>query len=307
MKRALTLAIALVLLAGCSLKKMAVDTAAEALADGGGVYARDEDPDLVREALPFGLKTFEGLLEVSPENENLLLATASGFAGYAYLLRQEADLLDATDLDGARHLRERASKLFLRGRDFARRGLALRHPAIVESLAGDLEKALAAADIEDVPFLYWAGVSWAGALAADKSNLDLLAELPRAGALVRRVLDLDDGYDSGAAHEFFVSYEGGRPGGSGAEARKHYERALELSGGRRASIHLALAEAVALPSQNLGEFRSLLARALAIDPDEAPDLRLFNTLAHRRARWLESRIPDLFVLAGENPEAAQTE
>ena len=34
---------------------------------GGGVYTSDEDPELIREALPFGLKTYESLLDVSPD------------------------------------------------------------------------------------------------------------------------------------------------------------------------------------------------------------------------------------------------
>jgi hypothetical protein len=48
----------------------------------------------------------------------------------------------------------------------------------------------------------------------------------------------------------------------------------------------------------------LLAKALAVDPDADPDRRLLNTLAQQRARWLESRIPHLFVLA-DNAEVSQ--
>ncbi|MEE8533333.1 MAG: TRAP transporter TatT component family protein, partial [Alphaproteobacteria bacterium] len=99
----------------------------------------------------------------------------------------------------------------------------------------------------------------------------------------------------GAAHEFFIPYEGSRPGGSAEEARRHYRRALALSGGARASVYLALAEAVTVPEQNLAEFRDLVAAALTVDPDAVPALRLANTLARRRAQWLESRIPELFV------------
>ncbi len=81
-----------------------------------------------------------------------------------------------------------------------------------------------------------------------------------------RVLDLDETYELGAAHEFFISYEGGRPGGSAESAREHYRRALELSGGARASTHLAFAEAVIVSEQNLAEFRTLLAAAPPTPP-----------------------------------------
>ncbi|MGH7186178.1 MAG: TRAP transporter TatT component family protein, partial [Pseudomonadota bacterium] len=90
-------------------------------------------------------------------------------------------------------------------------------------------------------------------------------------------------------------YEGGRPGGSAELARQHYERALALSNGRRASTYLALAETVVVREQDLEEFNSLLQAAMAVDPEAEPKLRLVNTIAQRRARWLETRLSDLFL------------
>jgi hypothetical protein len=274
---------------------MAVDMIADGLAEGGGVYARDNDPELIQEALPFGLKTYESLLEVSPEHRGLLEATAKGYIVYAYFLRLEADRLDATDLDRTRHLRSRASRLFLRGRDYALRGLEAEHEGLTAAIRQEAQTALSQTTIEDLGLLYWAGAGWAGALSVDKDSTELIAGLPIAAALICRTLELEESYDLGAAHEFLISYEGGRPGGSADAARTHYRRALELSGGRRASTYVALAEAVAVREQNLTEFRELLAAAMAVDPNAVPDLRLANIIAQDRARWLETQIPLLFV------------
>lgn len=282
---------------GCSIKKTAVDMVGDALSGGSGVYTSDNDPELVREAIPFGLKTYESLLAVDPNHQGLLLSAAAGFVGYAYILGQDADQLEATDLAGARALRIRASKLFLRGRDYALRGLEVAHPGFGEAFDRDPSAALAKTSKTDASLLYWAGAGWAGALGTNKHDPRLIADLPRAGTLVGRVLELDDGYDAGSAHEFFVTYEGSRPGGSTAEARRHYTRALELSQGHRASVHLALAEAVSVHEQKVEEFRDLIGKALAVDPDAVPELRLVNTLANRRAHWLETRMPELFVTA----------
>jgi hypothetical protein len=41
--------------AGCSLKTMAVKTVANTLAAGGDTFTRDDDPELVRDAVPFAL------------------------------------------------------------------------------------------------------------------------------------------------------------------------------------------------------------------------------------------------------------
>jgi predicted anti-sigma-YlaC factor YlaD len=90
-------------------------------------------------------------------------------------------------------------------------------------------------------------------------------------------------------------------GGSAERARDHHRRAVELSRGERASVHLALAESVSIGEQNLEEFRTLLDRALAVDPDRTPELRLANTVARRRALWLRSRIPALFLEADAPP------
>ncbi len=288
-----------VMLTGCSIKRMAVDIVGDAITGGGNSFQSDEDPELVRQALPFGLKTYESMLEVSPQHRGLLLASAQGFTAYAYLIQNEADQLEDTELDRARKMRTRIRKLYLRGRDHALRGLEANHPGFGARLFTDRRAALGETTRQDLGLLYWAGAAWAGALSAAKDDLDLLAELPVAGALVGRVLELDDKFDDGAAHEFFVSYEGSRPGGSAKRARHHYRLALSHSKGGRASVHLALAEAVAQPQQNLDEFKSLLAAALAVDPDKFPQFRLVNTVARTRAGWLRARIPALFVEAKE--------
>jgi hypothetical protein len=295
LRRLLLAALPMLVLAGCSIREMAVDMVADSLTSGGGddVFASDDDPALIREALPFGLKTYEGLAAASPRNTGLLLATGKGFVVYAYLLQLEADKLE--DLEQARAQRVRASRLFLRGRDYALRGLAVTYPAVVEGLRRDAPAVLATMKKSDVPLLYWAAAGWAAALGANKTDLELVAELPIAGALASRALELDESFDSGALHEFFITYEGTRPGGNPAEARRHYQRALELSRATRASAHVALAEAVTIREQNLGEFRSLIAAALAVDVNAAKELRLSNTLAQDRARWLDQRRAELFV------------
>ena len=283
------------LFAGCSVKRTAVNIVGSALSSGGGVYVSDDDPELIREAIPFGLKTFDSLLEVSPKHKGLLLAAASGFCAYAYLLQDEAERFNAIDLSRARTLNRRACKHYLRSRNYALRGLELEHPNFIALLKKDRVFALSQTIKGDVPFLYWAGASWAGALTAAKANLTLMGDLPLAGALVQRVVQLDETYEYGAAHEFLISYEGSRPGGSSLQARKHYSRAIEISGGQRASAHLALAQSVTIREQNISEFKELMKAVLAVNPDKVPQLRLLNTIARRRAGWMLKHISNYFL------------
>lgn len=310
-RRATLLLVSLALLPSCSVRRTALRLTANALTGSGGVYASDDDPELIAAAIPFGLKTYEGLLEELPEHEGLLLACASGFTQYAYaFVQDEADVVDPVDVERARQMRARAAKLYLRARDYGLRGLALRHAEVNRRLHEDRAALLHEMGGADVPFLYWTAAAWAGALSAAKDDLDLVAELPIAGTMMERVIALDEGWDDGAAHAFMITYEGSRSdamGGSRARARDHYRRAVELSAGKLASPHLSLAESVCVAEQDAGEFRRLVALALAVDVDAAPAHRLANTVAQRRARWLLTRIDELFLDASDDEADAAPE
>ena len=297
----LLLGVALTLSYGCAaLERAAVNRVGDGLSSGGTVFTGDADPELVLEALPFGLKTYESLLAMTPRHRKLLLATASGFAAYGFLLTQQQALDMRLDYAQRQRSDVRVSRLYLRARDYALRGLEVAHPNFTVLFGTNSTRALAGVRKADVPYLYWAGVSWAGAISTAKDDPELIAQLPLAAALMARALELDERFDAGAIHEFFVSYEGGRPGGDADAARAHYARACELDGGNRASVHLALAESISVQQQNVTEFRALLQRALAVDPNGVVEWRVVNTHAHRRAQWLATHTSDLFIDVQEN-------
>jgi predicted anti-sigma-YlaC factor YlaD len=297
----LTLLVLALVAAGCSsLQRVAVNKAGDALAGGSSVYASDDDPELVWQAVPFGLKTIESLLAQSPRHQGLLLAAASGFTEYAYgALQQEADFVEAKDLARATELRNRARKLYLRALGYGFRGLEVQLPDLRRHLQSnpDPAPALAGTTKAQVPLLYWTGAAWGAAIAISKDDPELTADQSRAAALIQRGLALDEGFEAGAGHDFMIAYEGGRAsvGGSIEEARRHLRRALELSHGHRAAPLVSFAEAVSVARQDKAEFKQLLGQALAVDVDAAPDLRLANLLAQRRARWLLGRVDELFV------------
>jgi predicted anti-sigma-YlaC factor YlaD len=85
-----------------------------------------------------------------------------------------------------------------------------------------------------------------------------------------------------------VILAGAQPGRSANQAviDRHFTRAIELSNGTSAGLFVSYAEAVALPAQDKVQFRELLDKALAIDPDAQPRDRLATIIAQRRARWL---------------------
>ncbi len=285
----------------CSLKKYAVNKIGDTLASGNSVYETDEDADLVGEALPFGLKLTESLLQESPNHRGLLLTACRGFVLYSYgYVDFPGEVLMDEDLERGRALRARARRLYLRGLDYCLRGIETNHAGFRQQLLTAPRGAAQLIDGKqekwDLPFLYWTSASLGLAIAVSKGDASMLARLPEVEALIDRALDLDEDWDGGSLHEFKVSFESAKPGDPDEGAiREHYERALQLNHGRRAALHVAYAEAVAIPKQNRGEFEDLLRKALAVDPDAQPENRLANILARRRAEWLLRRIDELFL------------
>src|SRR5689334_21882787 len=252
---------------GCSLRRTAANKVGDALAAGGTTFASDDDPELVKAAVPFSLKLMESLLAESPRHEGLLLASASGFTQFAYaFVQQDADELEEKDVHAAADLRTRARRLYLRARNYGLRGLEVHHSGFQQALNKAPAEAVAMTKAKDVPLLYWTAVSWAAAISVSKDNPDLIADIPKAEALIDRALTLDESFDHGAIHSFLITYEMSRRQGSGdpvARSRKHFVRALELSGGQMAGPMVSFAEAVSVQRQDPTEFKSLLERALA--------------------------------------------
>jgi predicted anti-sigma-YlaC factor YlaD len=295
------------MLAGCSIRSLAIDALAESLAESGDVFASDEDPELVRQAVPFALKTIESLLAEKPDHPGLLLAACSGFTQYGYaFVESDAAYLEEQDYEASEAQYQRALKLYLRARDYCLRALERVSPGVRRALeAGDAE-ALAAFERADVPLLFWSGASWGAAISVALDRPEIAIDVPAVRTLIARSLELDETWDAGSVHEVMMSLEAlpEAMGGSTERAIRHFDRAVELSGGKRASPYLGLARGVALPRQDRAEFERLLHEALAVDVDADPSRRLANIVAQRRAAFLKDRIDDLF-LPEEEGEGAE--
>ena len=305
MNRSLIALIALALLAstaGC--KTVAVGFMADAIASGGGgAMAQDDDPELVRDAVPFALKTMEGLLEQEPDHEGLLLALSSGFTQYAFaFVASPADAADMKgDLAGAKAGRERARRLLLRARDYGLRGLDVREEKASSRLKPGAGLPGAVRSFEkkkDVPLLYWTAAAWSLAISSAKGDMSLVADLPVPIAMMERALELDEAWAEGALHEYFLVLDPGRTaaeGGGSDRAKQHYERALALSKNKKLGPHVSYAEGVLVKAQDREGFTRLLEEVLRADTSADKAHRLENVLAQRRARLLLDHADDLFL------------
>jgi len=283
----------------CSPKRYVISKLGDALANPGTTYAADDDPELIAAAAPFSLKVIESLLEAAPRHEGLLLAAASGFTQYSYaFVQQQADFAEDSNLTRAAALRLRARKLDLRARDYGLRGLDVRHAGFTARLRSDPRAAVRPATKRDVALLYWTAAAWGAAISVSKDVPDLVADQPIVEALIDRALELDETFGAGAIHGFLITYEMARQGVAGDPAvrsRQHFDRAVAISKGQLASPYVSYAEAVSRSQQNRAEFERMLKDALAIDVNAKPEWRLENLVMQERARWLMSKVSDLFL------------
>ena len=282
------------------LRHKAVGMVASTLASSGDVFTRDDDPELVGQAIPFGLKLYESLLDSAPKNKDLLIATCSNFTQYgvAYLETEALVLGEANHHDEVAHLNDRALKLYLRSRGYCLRAMEVRFPGIGPKLLKDPAAALAKAEKKDVPLLYWTAASWGSAIglgarqARHQHRPPDRARAGRPGHRARRIVE--QGSAARNAHLARQPARGARRARRNAPAPTSSAR-VELQKESSPGPYVALALGIAVPAQDRAEFESLLKQALAIDPEKDPSTRLVTLVQQRRARALLDQIDTRFA------------
>ena len=297
---AAVLATTLPVVTGCGyVKGKAVNMVADTLSSGGDVFTRDDDPELLADAAPFALKLYESLLESSPKNQKLLLATCSAFTQYgvAFLEQKAIVLGEGKNHEEFVHYRTRAFKADMRGKNYCMRAMNLRFKNIEPKLIRDPDAAMKAAHPEkkDVPLLYWTAASWGSAISLALDKPEISADLPVVRVLAETALALDESWNKGALHEMMITLDGQSEmlGGSAERARKQFARAVELQKGLSPGPYIALATTVAVNEHNREEFEKLLNQAIAIDPEKDPSNRAVTLIMQEKARALLSQIDTL--------------
>ncbi|WP_300435870.1 TRAP transporter TatT component family protein [Zoogloea sp.] len=283
--------LALVSLAACSPQQMVMRSVADELASQG--QSAENDLELAREASAFYLKFSESVLRPQPDHTGLAAAVAGGFTQYAYaFVAFEADRIEATDAKAAQRLRERAARLYRRGRDHALTALELTRPGFRQALANPA--AQPALRTEQLALAYWGAAAWGGMISLSKDDPDTVADLPLAIHLAQLAWRLDPGFGDGNLASLMGSFETARPGGTRASAEAYFDEALRLGQGRSAGAFVAKAEGIAQPAGDKAAFLDLLNQAVAVTDAPGSPLALSNEVMRRRARWLIESADDLF-------------
>ncbi|MFC1714753.1 TRAP transporter TatT component family protein [Candidatus Poribacteria bacterium] len=260
-------------------------------------YDRESDLELAEQAIPSNLKMLEGLLEVTPNNKDLLWLTSSSFTRYAFgFVEERIEIADEQyDLVERDRLIRRAVDFYERGKTYGLRLMAQSRKKFPEVMEQDLEHfsaELKHLKKKHVPALFWTAYAWGSIINLQQGEPARLAELPRVEIMMQRVLELDESYFLGGVHMFYGAYYVNR--GDPSKAKQHLERAIEISDGKYLMAKFLLARHYSVSVQDKELFQRTLQEILSAPSDLFPEQRLANELAKRRAkRWLK-RADELF-------------
>ncbi len=286
-----TIVVCLALLSGCSPRKMMLSSFTKNLSAESTFLKGEDDPELIKEALPFTIKFFETLLEQNKTNPELHLATGKLFVLNAHIfLMLQTDMMDGSDRNQVTRMRRRAKNHYLRAREHLLNGLEIRHPGIASTIrTGSVDSALIRVTAADTSYLYWTAASWLGAVGADRRDLGLGLSARRAAALLEKTIQLKSDFDNGSAHETYAVFLASAPsslGGDMERAKAHYQKALQYSEGRFASTFVSGALTFAVKEKDEQQFTALLTKASRINPADDDETVFINTVYRDYARWL---------------------
>jgi hypothetical protein len=288
-----------VLLSQCSLRTMAIREVTDIVQAGVPAFERDDDLELIKQAMPANIKLLEAMLESDPENIQLLALLSQMYGSYTFGFVDP--LLDEPDLQQEDLIRARVNRLLSRGVAYGEKALSLAEKACEKSIkvATEVDNCFNALSREDVPALFWYGFNLAAYI---NRNLDSVAALGQ-GVFVekamQRIIALHEDYMFGSAHLLLMAYYGSRSsmmGGSADKAKQHYDRIQTLNQKKFILADVYYARFALVQQNNKAEFEKLLRPLLkqATVAGEPSTLRLYNELAKNRAELYLKSIDDLF-------------
>ena len=266
-------------------RKLTLASAAVLIEEVAKSSSRQTDLRMIREGTPAYLMLMEGMIEAWPDNERLLLAASRGYSSFA------SALVDEPDREYQELLLERSKRYGLKALE--RRGFKdpLGRPL------DNFQSGLAALGKEDVPYLFWAATSWASWISLHSDSIEAVAELPRVEWMIKRVLELDEGFYYGGAHLFMGIWYASRPrafGGDLKKSQEHFLKAFDFGKGNFLMAYVFYANYYARQALDKTLFISILQKVLETPANVESDLTLLNTVAKKRAKELLGHVEDYF-------------
>ncbi len=310
----------LVLLAGSCIdtKRIAVKTTAQVLQRGQAALKMESDYEHAARAMPTTLKSVESFHVAYPDIRPLTMLLAEGYCQYgsgfvedeweeAYMVRGDLAQADA--------VAERASKMYTRCSNYGIELLGERWRGVLAANLPEVRTLARDAGRGDREGMLWLTLGLVSTVNLNLEKPRLLPLVAFAQLLLERLVVMDG---DGAMIEKPLGKAVGAPedpirralphlalgmlftsraeavGGDPERGRRHFERAIALTGGKFLLARVLFARGYGRATQNRALFVKTLVDVLRTDPAVWPEQRLANEIAHRRARRYLHLVNDWF-------------
>jgi len=273
----------------CSLKTFVASHMEGSIADMNASFMEEPSIREAREAAPALLKMLDGFIKSAPNDEDLLTAGANMNCGFSILL------IEGEDNDWA-------SVLYNKGLHYALRGLEQDYKGITKLVeAGKLDQlkeVLKKADKDDLPMVFWAGECMAAWINLNLDDPEAISNLPVALAFIRRSIQIDDTYFYGGGHMALGMYYGSMSktmGGNPKLSKTEFEKTFQITKNKFMLARVFFAKTYCVQTQNRKLFDKTLQEVDDFETDKAPDIRLINLAAKKKAAALAEEADDKFI------------
>ncbi len=282
---------------------MTVGMTAPVVKIASGAFNAESDVDLARDASPGQLKTAEGFLAADPENRILLGVVTQGYIEYSFgFLEDDIEQIPDDPQHAAQrdHLIARATGLYDRSLDYAIKMLNQDDKHFRDAFNKDVASTEAEAkklDKDDAPALFFAGLALASSINLNRNDVARVVDLPKAIALIKRAYALDPKfYNGGAAMTLGTIYsaQGKAMGGDPEGAKKYFDEAIAVSGGKFLLTKVMYARFYSVVIQDRNLFEKTMKEIIDTPASVYPEFRLANELAHKRAKRYLAHVEDFF-------------
>ncbi|MEM7084333.1 MAG: TRAP transporter TatT component family protein [Pseudomonadota bacterium] len=243
-----------------------------------------DDPETVRQAAPAYLLMLDSFVQGDPENPAILYNTAALYSAYGSVFVND-------DV--------RAQKLTSRAWRYAQQALCIEYDEAcnIRSISFDDWNAfLAERGPKDAESLFGVATSWLAFVQANASDYAVLAQLPKAEALLNRLGDINEGYEEGNITLYLGVLNSIRPaalGGNPEKGQAYFKQAIALSDGTDLSAKVSYARFYARGVYERELHDRLLNEVLGADPTQGAST-LLNVMAQDEAKRLLETADEYF-------------
>lgn len=286
--RSASLLLGLSLLSASCIKKTLLNGQIESTRTASAAVDTLHDFEVANTVAYAGLAQFEGMHYLAPENENALFMLTKGWTGATFAFTEEMldEAEDRGDVAAVEYHKARAIEGYERAFKYGVELLEHKAPGFEAARRNDetLRQWVVQFDeADDAANLFWTGYAWMRRTFMGRENPAFVSELWIGVALVQRSLELDETYLWGTAHTVLGSYHARAAMAELDESKKHFERGLEISGGKTLLTKLQYAMTYHCMKGDKASYEALVQEVLDAG-DIMPEQRLQNTIAKRKAK-----------------------